>query len=57
MGGMGLKSGPGESLLLMEAKTEMALLAGCSQTGHSAPVALMGCSLSNLLLQVGQKYS
>jgi len=57
MGGIGLKSGPGESLAVMDAKTEMALLAGCSQTGHSAPVELMGCSLSNLFLQVGQKYS
>ena len=37
-----------------EAKTEIARLAGCSQLGQSAPVALMDWSLSNLWLQVGQ---
>ena len=36
------------------ANTEMARLAGCSQLGQSAPVALMDCSFSNLWLQVGQ---
>ena len=40
--------------LEMAAKTEMARLAGCSHWGQSAPVECIGCSLSNLWLQVGQ---
>ena len=49
----------GISLLPLEtaANTEMARLAGCSQLGQSAPVALMGWSFSNLWSQVGQRYS
>ena len=39
------------------ANTEIARLAGCSQLGQSAPVALIDWSFSNLWLQVGQRYS
>ena len=36
------------------ANIDMARLAGCSQLGQSAPVALMGWSFSNLWLHLGQ---
>jgi len=41
----------------IDAKTEIARLAGCSQLGQSAPVAFMDCNCSNLWSQVGQIYS
>ena len=44
-------------LLDTAANTEMARLAGCSQLGQSAPVALIAWSFSNLWAQVGQRYS
>ena len=40
-----------------DANTEIARRAGCSQTGQSAPLELMGWSFSNLWAQVGQEYS
>ena len=43
--------------LVMDAKTEIARLAGCSQLGQSAPVEFIDCNCSNLLSQVGQRYS
>tara|TARA_B100002049_G_C16008920_1_gene344903 strand:- start:583 stop:936 length:354 start_codon:yes stop_codon:yes gene_type:complete len=42
---------------ITDAKTEMARLAGCSQLGQSAPVALIDWSFSNLWSQVGHIYS
>ncbi len=42
MGGSGLGSLPPAWLPETEANTEMALRAGCSQTGQSAPVDLIG---------------
>ncbi|GIS94908.1 MAG: hypothetical protein CM1200mP22_21450 [Dehalococcoidia bacterium] len=43
--------------LVTEANTDMARLAGCSQFGQSAPMALIDCNFSNLWSQVGQRYS
>ncbi len=57
IGGSGLKSELLSWLPEMAAKTEMIRRAGCSQTGHSAPSELIGCSLSKLWLQEGQWYS
>ena len=56
-GGNGPKSVASVPPLPTRAKTEIARLAGCSQLGQSAPWELMGCSLSNLWLQVGHRYS
>ncbi len=52
-----MELGISEPLLETAANTEIARLAGCSQLGQSAPVALMDWSFSNLWLQVGQRYS
>ena len=43
--------------LVTDANTEIARLAGCSQLGQSAPVALIDWSFSNFWLQVGHIYS
>jgi len=54
MGGRGLNPVSLDVPAEIEANTEMARRAGCSQLGQSAPSALMGCNLSNLCWQVGQ---
>ena len=58
IGGRGpIELGISMAPLDMDAKTEMARLAGCSQLGQSAPVALIDWSFSNLWSQVGHIYS
>ncbi len=54
---LGISALPPAELFDTAANTEIARLAGCSQLGQSAPVAVIDWSFSNLWLQVGQRYS